>query len=71
MLGSRGAGELTVAPFQPVVLTYGVPTKTDAAMDRARVGMCGDGGTSGMAGCDADEGQEEGSEVVGEPWHGA
>lgn len=62
--------ELTVAPFQPVILADGVPTKTDAAMDGARVSTCGGRGAHGVAGRDADEGQEDGSEDGDdEPWH--
>lgn len=49
---------LTVAPFQPVVLADGVPTKTDAAVDEgARNGARGEVGTCGQAGCEAGEGQ--------------
>jgi hypothetical protein len=69
-VGRRGSGreeELTVAPFQPVVLADGVPTKTDAAMDGTRVGVRGDRGAHGVASCDTDEGQEDGSEDGGEP----
>lgn len=60
---------LTVSPLQPVILADGVPTKTDAAMDGARVSTCGNRGAYGVAGRDADEGQEDGREDGGEPWH--
>lgn len=62
---------LTVAPFQPVVLADGVPTKTDAAVDEgARNGARGEVGTCGQAGCEAGEGQEDGREDRSEPRHG-
>lgn len=61
--------KLTVAPLHPVVLADGVPTKTDAAVDRARVGTSGDRRAHGVAGCESDQGQEEGSENSGEPRH--
>lgn len=73
--GGDRDGELTVAPFQPVVLADGVPTKTDAAVDEAEGGALGEvracGEACGEAGCEAGEDQEDGREDGCEPRHGA
>lgn len=66
----EGGGELTVAPFQPVVLADGVPTKTDAAVDEARGSARGEIGVYGEACCQAGEGHEDGREDGREPRHG-
>lgn len=71
MKGLGGGEKLTVAPFKPVVLADGVPTKTDAAVDDPRDGVFGELGTRGAAGCEAGEGQEDSREDGGEPRHGA
>lgn len=71
LTGERGGRGLTVAPFQPVVLADGVPTKTDAAVDEAEGGASGEVRACGEAGCEAGEGHEDGREDGCEPRHGA